>query len=525
MRFASNHLFDVLDFNEEESRDSYLMTPSGARIDISGDVWIISPDKTLRWSRFERAHVQFRNAVRAFFRYLLANNSPAYVASQFGFLSAACRETVIEKINSSIESDTVIGRDVFNTFVDVVRDTVAASQIPAYAGAWVRWYVWATDAGYPIFDYEVAAEFESLIVGSNPLGVAVLSADPNAGPLRDIEATALRSALKSAEKREDVSTSDLTLCWLLLSFGTNAKNITLLEERDLIKTEVPDSDPVYELRIPRIKKRTAGDRDQFRTRRLTPFLGRLVEKLIIENEAEGWEPGFARPLFRRVDPVERLRGTDFWPQAYRITPAMLTARVIRISDALGLKSFSGDRLQLTPRRLRYTFATRLVQEGASIQAVADALDHSSIEHVQVYFNARSDTVTVLDRALSVRLAPIAQAFLGKIVRSPSDAIRADDPEARIVHLDATSSQFKDVGTCGSFGFCDLLAPIACYRCSDFQAWLEAPHELVLEGLERRRSEKLTEGADPKWTQLYDETILAIAQVVRRCDEILAEEAA
>ncbi len=501
--------------------ESFVMAPSGMRIDTDGLKWILSPDKKINWSDFQNTDETFHQSVKKYIRFLISNNSPHHVANQFTALAPAARSEVKREICRSIEQDGVIGKRAFNTFLDVVRRTVAEAQIAVYAGAWVRWYVWATDAGFDIFDCEVAAEFTQLRVGSNPLGVAVLNSDPTAGPLRDVEITEFRSALKAASRSSNLRTSDLALSWLFLSFGTNPKNLTLLEEGDLIRTEIIGEDPIFELKIPRIKKRTAGDRDQFRTRRLTPFLGRLLEQLILENNEYGWEPGFVRPIFRRERPNKGLQGSDFWPYAYRLLPGDLGQRLNYVSDSLNLKSFEGEPLRITPRRLRYTFATRLVQEGASIQAVADALDHSSIDYVQVYFNARSDTVKALDRALCMRLAPIAQAFLGKIVRGTSDAVRGDDPKSKIGHLDELDSKFSNVGTCGSFGACDLLAPVACYTCNDFQAWLDAPHIQILEGLERRRAQKLHEGADPKWTQLYDETMLAVAQVVQRCDEIIS----
>lgn len=501
------------------SDESLVMTPSGMRVDTDRQIWILSHSDKINWASFKNTDEQFHYAIEKYIRYLISNNSPRYVVNQFSFLLPAVRTEVTKKISKSIERDGVIGIEAFNTFLDVIRTSVSEAQLSGYAGAWVRWYIWATDAGFEIFDYEVAAEFTQLRVGGNPLGVAVLNSDPTAGPLRDVEITEFRSALKAASRSCTLSTGDLAISWLLLSFGTNPKNLTLLEESDLIRTEIKGEDPIFELKIPRIKKRTAGDRDQFRTRRLTPFLGSLLEQLILENNKLGWEPGFTRPIFRRTKRDESLRGTDFWVHAYRTKPSELGRRLNYISDILQLKSFEGQPLRLTPRRLRYTFATRLVQEGASIQAVADALDHSTIDHVQVYFNARSDTVKALDRALCMRLAPIAQAFLGKVVRGSSEAVRGDDPKSIIGHLNELDSKFSNVGSCGSFGACDLLAPVACYTCNDFQAWLDAPHIQILEGLERRRAQKLLEGADPKWTQLYDETMLAVAQVVQRCDEI------
>jgi hypothetical protein len=521
---ASHRTVDVLDFYQEELVDLSVRALSGALIDTSADCWRISADHVLNWSNVKHIHPGALNALKGYARYLIRNNAPAYVASQLKHLRVLGRNQVELSLRRSMVLDYFINRSVFETFKQVALETVSLSSLPSYTGAFVRWYLWSTDAGYSAFDPEVAAEFELIHVGGNPQGQAVLRQDPNSGPLREVEMTALRAALKAAERNETLSISDLCLAWLFLSFGTNPKNIRLMNEDDLIKTPLRDGGMVYELRIPRIKKRTAGERDQFRVRRLVPAVGHLIDRLIAENQAHSEiSSERERPLFHNPRPRSSLVGTAFDSQSHRRPVSWATERMSEIGRTLNLKCFDGKALRLSPRRLRYSFATRLVQEGASIQEVADALDHSSTEHVHVYFNARSDLVRRLDQKLALVLAPIAQAFMGTLIRGEQEAIRGNDPRSRIRHYSGTREALEPVGSCGSFGFCGLLAPVACYTCNHFQAWLGAPHEAVLQDLEQRREHKLEEGADPRWVQLYDETILAVALVILRCGEMHATE--
>ena len=186
---------------------------------------------------------------------------------------------------------------------------------------------------------------------------------------------------------------------------------------------------------------------------------------------------------------------------------------------LDLRTTDGLPLKLTARRLRYTFATKLVASGASPQEVADALDHSSTAHVMVYFNSRSDVVQRLDKAVGLALAPIAQAFMGQVIRSEAEAARHGDRPSRIRHASPTLNSLETVGSCGSFGFCGLYAPLACYTCTNFQAWLDGPHDLVFDELQARRNERLSRGADPRMTQIHDRTMLAVAEVIRRCAQL------
>jgi hypothetical protein len=94
--------------------------------------------------------------------------------------------------------------------------------------------------------------------------------------------------------------------------------------------------------------------------------------------------------------------------------------------------------------------------------------------------------------------------LGPTIRQPH---RLFDREAR---------KLATVGSCGSFGYCGLFAPVACYTCSLFQPWLDGPHEAVLADLVRRRERNLERGTDQNSPQLHDLTIYAVAEVVERC---------
>ena len=79
---------------------------------------------------------------------------------------------------------------------------------------------------------------------------------------------------------------------------------------------------------------------------------------------------------------------------------------------------------------------------------------------------------------------------------------------------------KPVGNCGQFGFCGLLAPVACYTCRSFEPWLDGPHERVLDFLIAERDRLLLQ-TDKRVASINDRTILAVAEVVRKCTEIKA----
>lgn len=103
-----------------------------------------------------------------------------------------------------------------------------------------------------------------------------------------------------------------------------------------------------------------------------------------------------------------------------------------------------------------------------------------------------------------------------LIKNEADAVRGDDPSSRIMDPRIDKSM-QPMGNCGKHGFCGQLAPIACYTCAHFQPWLDGPHEAVLNHLIAERDRMLTT-ADMRIASVNDRTILAVAEVVRQCQE-------
>jgi hypothetical protein len=139
----------------------------------------------------------------------------------------------------------------------------------------------------------------------------------------------------------------------------------------------------------------------------------------------------------------------------------------------------------------------------------------------VYFETRSSIVKRLDAALAVTLGPIADAFMGRLVESEADAVNGGDPAKRIPWFKRVPGRAPEpagnLGTCGS-GPCSLFAPLSCYRCDKFQPWKDGPHREVLDWLCAERDRKQKDGLDPQIVGLHDGTIMAVGEVVRRCEE-------
>jgi len=159
-------------------------------------------------------------------------------------------------------------------------------------------------------------------------------------------------------------------------------------------------------------------------------------------------------------------------------------------------------------------------EGHGELIIAELLDHSDTQNAGIYVEARPEIVDRIDKALALKMAPLAQAFAGMLVLDEQDADRGEDPTSRIIDPRLEPS-LKPMGTCGKHGFCGLAAPVACYTCRNFQPWLDGPHEAILDHLLGDRERLMTAG-DARIAAINDRTILAIAEVVRQCAEMRAD---
>ena len=76
------------------------------------------------------------------------------------------------------------------------------------------------------------------------------------------------------------------------------------------------------------------------------------------------------------------------------------------------------------------------------------------------------------------MAPLAKAFAGEIIIEESKAVRGSDITSRILDP-RIDQQMRPMGNCARTGACGFIAPIACYTCGSFQAWLGDAEQLII----------------------------------------------
>lgn len=390
------------------------------------------------------------------------------------------------------------------------------------------WYGWCADMLPDLgFSEEYALQLDQIKVPGNRKGEAVRTDDEDGGPLYETEVLALVAAL---EKDRDASIErehvmQRAAVAIGLAYGRNPANYALLREEDL-SNKAPDAQPegaAWMLKIPRIKKRGVKARDAFIEEYVENDVARYLLELVDSNRMID-TGDLPRPLFMRDDADPRRIGTPLEDYAFHLDTGKFKQLIQAFVARMGVISpRTGGALVLTPRRLRYTFATAMVERGISRQALARLLDHSDTQHVTVYYALKGKRLIAhLDKAAAQKIGPLINAFRGRLIDSLDEAVNGSNPARRVRFSgDDEPDKAEEVGVCGLTPLCRLDPPFSCYVCPLFQPFRQADHEAVLGELLKSREERMDKYSLQSGISL-DEVIFAVGQV---CATIRAERRA
>jgi len=468
---------------------------AGHLVDLTPIRWRLNSAQShhtlLNWSRLDGCDEDAVNALRLHLVRLIETASTSHTVNTF--------KNVGDYLKLLRDDQTAPSRTVTLASLMWMLERHRTTRV-GYKFHYIRqWYVASADRILEGFDDEVLYALEDLRVEGNAKGEAVLAADPEQGPLNEFEEEALRSALI----RDDGPIDQRAATWLSLAFGTNPANLALLREEDFNTYGFGDvAPPEYFLNVPRIKKRQPS-RTAFKTRFVDGRLAKIIEALIQHNRTIAPDDT-VRPLFRA--PSERciLVGGPLADYANHITSTGITDLVANCAIRLSVVSpRTKAPLILTTRRLRYTFASKMVRQGTTARDLAELLDHTDTQNVMVYYKADSRFVERLDETIARHLGPTVRAFMGEVVARPTTRIDL-----------IPFRELPALGQCGASFSCGLSAPKNCYTCPQFSAFKDGAHEAVLKSLVTERNELLEANFDRIAEQL-DRTILAVGEVVAR----------
>lgn len=348
-------------------------------------------------------------------------------------------------------------------------------------------------------------------------GVAVATLCPQSGPFTDLEYEAIQEALNTGFKEEVIDEADYLLVWLFIAMGGRPVSMVALKLCDLIVPENLSDGSDFGLNLPMAKQKGSLARDQFipllLMRQIAEPLHLWVKYLYQEYSTLLPDPWQA-PLFPRRNETSTVDSKGF---GYHCTASDLGQRVTKLFKRLGVHSERlNTAMQITPYRFRRTYGTRLAEEGCSAIEIARLMGHKNSRSCEVYVGLTARMIDRIDKATAFAMAPLAQAFSGRIIKTEADATRPT-PASRIVDFRVDQSG-AGLGSCGQSSYCAFSKPVGCYGCSSFEPWLDGPHEAAFDLMLKKRG-TLMETTDVRIAKFNDRAILGCAQVIIRIREI------
>lgn len=428
------------------------------------------------------------------------NMSPSHTVNMFQFMKHFLRILWSNRILYEVTSV-----DILNYRTRLDNDS--RWRVSSLAGFFKKWY----DLKIPGIAKDVIELLHDIRLKGNDKGVAVLTMDPVMGPFTNLERNALHTALDESYFRGSLDVSDYLLGVLVAIFGQRPVQYSYLKVCDVLKESRKDGEVAVIIRIPRAKQRGQLPRSEFKERALIPQIGTLLINYaeMVEKIFEGRlkDPKQA-PLFPDK------KGMSDYQDGFEFhrTSNSIKQSIIFIFENLKVHSErTGELMHIAPIRFRRTIGTQAAVEGHGPLVIAELLDHTDLQNVGVYVSATPEIIERIDRAVAIKLAPLAQAFAGILVDGKTEQ---GVPHGLRIVAPKQSQGFAPVGSCGQHGFCGFAAPIACYTCASFHAWADGPHDEVLEYLVAERDRLLS--VDVRIASVNDRTILAVAQVVEMC---------
>jgi hypothetical protein len=482
---------------------------SGAKIDPRLDHWTFVDGVTsvsLNYARLPSQVAPLIDSLKRVLIHVLEENSPNYAVNLFGTFGRLA--SVIAAQTSEVSEITEAHVSNYIAKFSLGDKLGLEAQLSALLGRWSKLhYSGLSDAAVTLLAKRKKK--------GNTKGEGVLTFDPVTGPLTEFELQQLITELNGAYATRALDEQFYHLAWLAILTGQRVSQYCALKVKDLQREEDEFGELAYSIKIPKAKQRGEVIRDTFHWRPLNVQFGESLWRYAQDVSGENPTRGDESPLF-----PSGVRHRD----GYQINPDFddhwnaneLTSKFQSVLAGLApISPRTFEPMNLAVGRFRDTLGTRSAQEGFGELVIAEILGHSDTQNVGCYVAAIPEIAARLDKQLAKDLAPIAHAFMGVILIRPEDATRASDPSSQIVDYRHTK---KGVGSCGTKYDCTFNAPVACYTCKNFEAWLDAPHGKLLDHLLRER-ERLLVTSGPRVAAINDTTIVAVQRVVEECQRI------
>lgn len=504
----------------DESQNTFTSF-KGYEFTIDDQKWVLDINKTIDISRVRNYEFSVQSEIVMTLAHFAKYSSSSHTANMCEYI---------------VKYSDITGEDHFSIKGLLNYKNFYSSKKDEYKVAMLRVFLKKLyDLGFSSVDDEIYDLMDSWRLSGNEKGAAVLSLDPDEGPFSPFEFQAIITRTNEYLAENKISYYEAALIRIFCATGRRPIQIAGLKIKDLYvsdKYNFNDKNEVHILNIPRAKVRSAsgfrfafsevGIRESIaqilfeHIRILEQILSNAINRELLKQEVD------ELPLFYDLEKLTELDWgnekeiSQILPnEIIHLPTVQLTQKLKDAVRKLGVRSReTGKPIFVTSYRFRYTLGTNAARQKAGVNVIAKLLDHHDTQNAHCYVQSVPEIAQQISSIMDESLRKYADAFQGKVVKDEIEAQSQIKDANRISCVE----QDCDVGSCGTHQYCNDYAPIACYLCSKFMPWANAPHHLILEQLIQERDDLVKMGCNLEIVAVNDRTIIAVQQVIDACKE-------
>lgn len=432
--------------------DPYPVSQSGQQLDLTQSKCHLQPERLLL--NFDLITPMLREHVKAWIAFACKKYANLSLSNQFDLFK-------MFTFSDKHQDDG----DISERIDQLMRDFMGSSKHSSSKSILRIMYGWFVEEGFPFFDEDFFDLYlDTLKFGSDEgKGKDVIMEMANRGPLTLREQRLFREAMSKIDP-DNLSITELQgMVALKLGQVLGARDIQVIKLK--FADVVINDHKTPHITLPRAKQRGHRNNNQRKKRVITRALYELIESL---------KSRYSKQLNRPVEGEHFIicnisnKGGGI-PVNLRLRPPAFFLRRRAIQDRLALD------FTVTNRRLRKTFCTKLIAAGTPLKTVAELMDHTDLQQLEVYYRHTHHVAKKLDEVLNSEASDVLDAFKGKII-SPGQVSQSGQQifaptKDQVLHL---------IGSCGSKTPCQLNPPLSCYGCKSLEAFDDADHKGVVE---------------------------------------------
>lgn len=444
--------------------DPYPVTQSGQQLDLTQSKCHLHPERLLL--NFDLIHPILREHVKAWIAFACKKYANPSLSNQF------------DLFKMFTFSDKLLDEEDIGERIDQrMRDFMESSKHSSSKSILRTIYSWFVEEGFPFFDEDFFDLYlDTLKFGSDEgKGKDVIVEMANRGPLTLREQRLFRETMSKIDPGalSIIELQGMVALKLGQVLGARDTQVINLRFAHIGKGE----SGVPFLLVPRAKQRGHKNNNQYKKRLITKSVFDLIMRL-----KERYQQALQQSINGEQFLLCTLTARTGLPTDKRVTRDLFQTR------RLAFESYIALGFKVTNRRLRKTFCTKLIAAGTPLKIVAELMDHTDLQQLEVYYRHTHHVAKKLDEVLNSEASDVLDAFKGKII-----SLGQVSQAGQQIFAPTKDQALHLIGSCGSKTPCQLNPPLSCYGCKSLEAFDDADHKGVVEHFVEETKQTFGEG--------------------------------